>query len=958
MAKRKKPRKARTKRQIQKPTTSSTISEIRDDRVAEIKHSFSSYTSTVSLRDYSGLYTPAVLVIVLVTIVCYFPAMLGGFVWDDSIFTEEPVIHRVSGLWDIWFSPRNIKNEGHYWPIVYTSFWVEHKLWGLAPVGYHIVNVLLHVVNTLLLLHLMLRLIVPGAWIIAAVFAVHPLHVESVAWIIERKDLLSALFYITAVLAWIRFVEEPRLERYVLAIVLFIAGMLSKSIVVTLPVALLILHWWKEGRVTLTDLLRLAPFFLVGLFIAGADVSFYRGWEDISFDYSLIERSLIAAHALWFYVWKILWPTNLAVIYPLWDIHTVDLMAWVYFSAAVALVALLWFGRHRVGRGPLAGVLFFAVTLSPLLGFVDYGYMQFSFVADRYQYLGGIGVLAVLIGTATDGASRLPRALNMCALGIAAIVLLFLGTLTWHQNGIYRDGVTFFSHIISLNSEARSAHLNLSRALVKAGRIEESLAASLIAVEQEPDSVKALSNLGVALLGLGRFDKAEKQLLRATKLDSRNIYALQNLAETFRKQGRFEEAFDSFRKITNIDPEFVLAYVGMGYALFGLKQNKEAVDVATKAISLNPAPSIASSVYLLKGRAFRKLDQFKEAEENLRQAIKIDPSNVEPLQELAETFRKQGRFEEAVDSFRKVTNIDPEFVLAYVGMGYALFGLKQNKEAVDVATKAISLNPAPSIASSVYLLKGRAFRKLDQFKEAEENLRQAIKIDPSNVEPLQELANLLIKQKRFEEANKYLARVKELNPDNKHTLLNFAESLRQQERYEEAFELYKEVIEIDSEFAIAHAGMGQVLFQMKQFDESVESLSHALSLEPNSSNSAALNLILGIAYHELGHIEKASEHYEIAIQIDSRQWEALDRLAILRIGQKRYENALGLYRNLLEIKPDNAKIFANIGVSLAYLKRYDEALQNFERALALDPTLKSAQNGIEQMRTVIQQNQQ
>ena len=214
--------------------------------------------------------------------------------------------------------------EAHYWPLVYTTFWLEHKLWGFASAGYHIVNVLLHLANTLLVWHLMRRLAVPGAWMVAAVFAVHPLHVESVAWVIERKDVLSGLFYLAAVLAWMRFVDQPRRGRYAGALALYVAGLLSKSIVVTLPVALLIWHWWKQGRVTSTDLLRLVPFCVVGLVITVGDLSFSRSVEPLSLGYSLTERTLIAARALWFYAEKLLWPSELAVIYPLWDIRVGD----------------------------------------------------------------------------------------------------------------------------------------------------------------------------------------------------------------------------------------------------------------------------------------------------------------------------------------------------------------------------------------------------------------------------------------------------------------------------------------------------------------------------------------------------------------------------------------------------------------------------------------------------------
>lgn len=240
---------------------------------------------------------------------------------------------------------------------------------------------------------------------------------------------------------------------------------------VTRPVALLIWHWWQSGRVTRTDLIRLAPLFALALFITALDLSFYASREPLSLGSSLVDRILIASRALWFYVGKLLWPTGLAVIYPLWEIRPEDPVSWVYVLAAAALPVLLWFGRDRLGRGPLAGVLFYGVTLSPVLGFVDYGYMQFSLVADRFQYLAGLGVLAVLLGAATFAVGRLPSALRTGAGGVLVVILAVLGTLTWRQAGIYRDPVTFFSHIVALNPEARAGQLNLMRPLTVQGQV-------------------------------------------------------------------------------------------------------------------------------------------------------------------------------------------------------------------------------------------------------------------------------------------------------------------------------------------------------------------------------------------------------------------------------------------------------------------------------------------------------
>ena len=388
----------------------------------------------------------------LLVAVSYFPALAAGFVWDDEILIRAMPIHTWSGLAQIWFTPSALRQyEGHYWPLLYTTFWLEHKLWGLTPLGYHLVNLLLHTGAVLLLWRLLRQLGVPGAWFAAAVFAVHPLHVESVAWVIGRKDILVTLFYLSSVLAYVRFAEMPRGGRrggqYLLAMALFVLGLLSKSVTITLPVALLLWHWWRYGRVTLADFNYTLPFFLIGLGITLADYSYYANNEQISFAYTLLERGLIAARALAFYAGKLLWPAGLTGVYPRWEPGIGDLLAWGCAVGGAAVVAVLWHRRRQLGRGPLAGLLFFAVALSPVLSFVDFGYMQFSFVADRYQYLAGIGLIAVVVGAASRACQRglgaLPahrtRPAQLAIGAVGAAILAVAGLLTWNHAGIYRQ---------------------------------------------------------------------------------------------------------------------------------------------------------------------------------------------------------------------------------------------------------------------------------------------------------------------------------------------------------------------------------------------------------------------------------------------------------------------------------------------------------------------------------------
>ena len=799
----------------------------------------------VSRRDALAL-----LVLALLVAVSYFPATQAGFVWDDKLVTTLTAVRDWGGIAELWFAPGSAYlqgdvGEGHYWPLTYSTFWLEHKLWGLAPTGYHVVNILLHFANTALLWCLLLRLCVPGAWLVAAVFAVHPLHVESVAWIIERKDVLSALFYLTAVLGWIRFVEEPRRERYILVLVLFVAGLLSKSIVVTLPATLLIYHWWQWGRVTQSDLIRLMPFFLVALCITAADLSFYTSREPLSLGYSLIDRVLIAARALWFYAGKLLWPTELAVIYPLWDIGISDPLAWIYVVACIAVAALLWFGRERLGRGPLAGVAFFAVTLSPVLGLVDYGYMQFSLVADRFQYLAGIGVMAVLIGSAVHGVGRLASSFRIGACGLAVVVLALLGVMTWQQAGIYRDEISLFSHIVSFNPEARDAHLNLAAALAEADRAEEARAAARIAVEQRPDFANAHSTLGLALIKMNHLKEAEESVLRALELDPRHNTSHHNLGEVLRRQERYEEAIASFRTVLKNDPEYALAHAGMGDALFRL-----------------------------------------------------------------------GRYDEAIKSL----------------------------------SRAVSLRPNQPISGVLYVLMGRASLELDRLETAEKHFQRAMEINPDTVELLVYMACLRIAQQRYEEADEYLLRVRELKPHDLATLQNTAEVLRKQGHHEEAIASYRVVLEIDPEHALAYAGMGDALFQLERYEEALASLTQAISLQSDLPMAARLHVLMGQASQELGRTKVAAEQYERALLVEPHNTEALDHLAFVRFGQKRYEEALGLYRTLIDIGHAKAQNHTNMAASLFYLGRTDEAIENLERALSLDPNLESAQTYLKDMR--------
>ena len=713
------------------------------------------------------------LALCLAAIIPYFPALQAGFVWDDRIFLQAEAVSDVTGIWQIWFSPSVIENESHYWPLVYTTFWLEHKLWGFEPLGFHLVNIALHLVNTLLVWRLMVRLSVPGPWLIAAVFAVHPLHVESVAWVMERKDLLSTLFYLTAFWSYIRFAKTRRTGSYIVSLALLGAGMLCKSIVVTLPAVLLLWHWWESGRISRDDLVRVLPFFVFGLGIAVADVAFSRIREPISFDYSVVERTFIASQALWFYVGKLFWPIDLAIIYPHWKVDQANPTSWLYLAGTIAVPVVLWSFRARIGRGPLACVLFFAVTLSPVLGFIDYGYMQYSFVAERYQYLAGLGIIILVVATGTCLPGDL-RDAGRWAIRIPVVFLLVLmGVLTWRHAAVYKDVITFNSHILSLNPTARFVHVNLAKGLFDLGRLDEALVAAQTAVEKGAVPAEAHTALGATLAEMNRFEEAEQHLRRAVKLKPGFKTPLHNLIEMFRRQGRYEDGLETSLVVIDQDPD---SFVGQSSAGLMLLQ-------------------------------LRRLD---EAEDYLRRAAELDPDNATNLQNLAEALRRQRRYEEAVEWYERVIEVDPGLAQAYAAMADVFVTMQRHDEAVSILNSGLSMITDSARRASLHNLMGMAEEGRERYYAAVEQYLLAFRSNPTFEEAVLRLAALHFERERYEEALRYFREAAELNPGNPQTWTNIGAVLHRMDRDREAVASFEHALSVNPDHEQARIYLQQV----------------------------------------------------------------------------------------------------------------------------------------------------
>ncbi len=316
-----------------------------------------------------------------------------GLVWNDSDYVTRPELRSLHGLGRIWF---DLGATEQYYPLLHSLFWIQSQLWGKRPLGHHLVNVLLHLTAVGLLYLILRKLKIPGALLAAGIFALHPVMVESVAWITEQKNTLSTVFYLGALLVYLDFDQTRRSSDYAISLVLFILAMASKTVTATLPAALLVIFWWQRGRLSWRrDVRPLAPWFALGisagLFTAWVEFT-YIGAEGAEFSLSGVQRLLIASRVPWFYAAKLLWPANLIFMYPRWDIDATAWWQWMFPLATVALLSALWHLRRR-WRGPLAACLLFVGTLFPVLGFLNVYWFVFAFAADHLQYLASISLI-------------------------------------------------------------------------------------------------------------------------------------------------------------------------------------------------------------------------------------------------------------------------------------------------------------------------------------------------------------------------------------------------------------------------------------------------------------------------------------------------------------------------------------------------------------------------------------
>lgn len=630
--------------------------------------------------------------IVLLALLVYLPVAHFGYIWDDDVnITKNAALRSLFGLRQIWTNPLASQQ---YYPLTYTSFWIEYHLWGLKPLGYHLDNVLIHALSAVLLWLILRRLAVPGAWLAAAIYAVHPLQAESVAWITERKNTLSALFYFSAMLAYLRYAGIGGTRKnaspwiYILAFGLFACALLSKTSASTLPVALFILLWWKHGRLTGRRVLELVPLVVISAGVGRVTVwleKHHLGAVGQDWNIPFAGKLIIAGKAIAFYVGKLFLPVGLIHIYPKWQIHTGDYLQYIYPLMAVAVPAILWLLRKRIGMSPLIAVLFFEVTLAPGLGFVSAYFTKYSFVQDRVQYVACAGLIALTAGVIMALIGKI-RGLNVA---LPAVIVLILAVLTWRHIAIYESETTLWTDTLAKNPAAYIGYINLGVAEYREGRCEEAIEHYKKCLAMRSDSCEAYVNLGVAYTAVGEVDRAIECFSQTIKLSPNNQTAHFCLAELLARRGRYEEAVAHYVMALKQNPNIAFIHTNLAMTLLKMGKSQEAIDHFTAALRLDPgseeargglelakqqqAPKSEARDHYIRGIELEGKRDLEGAVAEYQKAVRINPEFAEAHFGLGMAYDEQGLPDKAIREYQAAVRLKPDTVGAHNNLAIAYY---------------------------------------------------------------------------------------------------------------------------------------------------------------------------------------------------------------------------------------------------------------------------------------------
>jgi protein O-mannosyl-transferase len=710
---------------------------------------------------------PAALLLIMV-VIAYLPALRAGFIWDDDDYvTANQTLRSLDGLRRIWVQPGAVPQ---YYPLTFTSLWVNYQIQGVEPLGYHLVNVLLHACNALLLWRVLLRLRVPGAWLAAAIFALHPMMVESVAWVTERKNVLSGACALAALLLWLRTRRRGDWRADGAVLLLFVAALLSKSVTCTLPAVMLLIAWWERGFVDRRTLLRLLPLFVVGLGMALVTVWLERhhvGAEGDEWSLSFLERLLIAGRIAWFYPRTLLWPDALTFIYPRWVADPRLWWQYVPAAAAGAVMGALYAARRRLGRGPLVAVLCYAAMLAPALGFFNVYPMRYSFVADHFAYLPSTALIAL---AAAAGAICLRRVDRRVTWALSAAVLLTLAGITARQCGIYRDVRSLWTDTLAKNPDCWLAHNNLGVMLLQDGEVDaaalhfaralqakpeyrealinsantfrargqrdDALRLYAEAVRRYPGSTSAQTALAIALIEGGRAGEARAHLDVALQLDAANADAYVILGKLLQDDGKTASAVGAYTEALRLRPDSATAHYNLAGVLAGQGRTADALDHYAAVVRLRPgwAEARYNLATLLLGQG-----RLEAAKGHLTAALEVRPDYAEAHGNLGYLLFAQGLRSAAIAEYQQALRLKPDYPEAHTNLGVALLADGKTAEAITHCEAALRLKPEHAAAHRAL---GIALARQGDAARARAELETALRLSPDDDEARHALEQL------------------------------------------------------------------------------------------------------------------------------------------------------------------------------------------------------------------------
>jgi len=622
---------------------------------SERAHQLTIQPDEAEFRFHPSDWSLAVLLVVA-TFFAYQPVWRGLPIWDDWRHMTPTGLAMLRGLRRIWLETQLTRR---FDPLADTALWIENRWWGASTLGYHLVNIACHATTALLLVAVLRRLRIKGAWFAAAIFALHPVQVESVAWISEFKNTLSGVFFLGTTLAYVRFDDARARPSYALAMGLFVAALLSKPTTVVWPVGMIAILWWRRGALSWRrDVRPLVPFAAIGLLDGAVALAIERetvGNALGGLRFSLAQRLVIAGRAIWFYLGKLIWPVGLCPIYPRWAIEQLAGTDLLYPLGGLVLFVVLWMLRRR-SRAPLAALLFFVGALLPLIGVFSFGYQGYAFVADHFQYLASLGIITlVAAGSAwfQDRWSLLPRA---AAHGLCFAVLIVLAVLTWQHSHAFASFGAFARTILAEYPDNWAARDDLGVVLVAEGKPQEAIEEFHRALRGNPQYVLARYDLGSVLQAQGRLDEAAREYEEALRWRPHSVALRYNLGCLLAAQGKFDEAIEQYQDALRSEPDDPEVRNNLGTALVALGKLDEAVAQFRQAIELR---SDFVEAHINLGHSLTIQKRTDEAIQQYEQAVQLDPTNSLARYDLAITLANSGDLSRAAVQLRQAAELNP-----------------------------------------------------------------------------------------------------------------------------------------------------------------------------------------------------------------------------------------------------------------------------------------------------------